>query len=50
MSFSRILYVILFFVASWSAYYLIDKEQSTAIQVAPNFELPMFSGKNLDNV
>ncbi|ENF8749616.1 LPS export ABC transporter periplasmic protein LptC [Vibrio fluvialis] len=50
MSFSRILYAILFFVASWSAYYLLDKEQSTAIQVAPNLELPMFSGKNLDNI
>jgi len=50
MSFSRILYAILLFIASWSAYYLLDKEQNSAIQVAPNYELPMFSGKNLDNV
>ncbi len=49
MTLSRILYTILFFVASWSAYYLIDKEQTADIQVAPNMELPMFSGINLDN-
>ncbi len=50
MSLSRILYTILIFVASWSAYYLIDKNQSADIQVAPNTELPMFSGTNLDNI
>ncbi|ASG04538.1 LPS export ABC transporter periplasmic protein LptC [Vibrio anguillarum] len=49
MSLSRVLYVILIFIASWSAYYLFDKEQNTDIQVAPNLELPSFSGKNLDN-
>ncbi|MCG3732167.1 LPS export ABC transporter periplasmic protein LptC [Vibrio cincinnatiensis] len=50
MSLSRILYLCLFFIAAWSGYYLLDKDQSTAIQVAPNFELPMFSGQSLDNV
>ncbi len=50
MSLSRILYTILFCVASWSAYYLIDKEKTADIQVPPNSELPVFSGTNLDNV
>ncbi|MDE1334888.1 LPS export ABC transporter periplasmic protein LptC [Vibrio aestuarianus] len=50
MSLSRVLYVILIFTTSWSAYYLLDKEQKPDIQVAPNLELPLFSGKNLDNV
>ena len=50
MSLTRIIYLILLFIASWSAYYLYDKEQSTAIQVAPNLELPVFSGRNLDNI
>ncbi|EKO3772298.1 LPS export ABC transporter periplasmic protein LptC [Vibrio metschnikovii] len=50
MSLTRILYLCLFFVAAWSGYYLLDKDQSTAIQVTPNFELPMFSGKHLNNV
>lgn len=50
MSVSRIIYVILFFIASWSLYYLMDKENKPDIQVAPNTELPMFSGNNLNNV
>lgn len=50
MSLSRILYTILIFVASWSAYYLLDKEKSADIQVAPNLELPMFSGNTVENI
>ncbi|NNN45594.1 MULTISPECIES: LPS export ABC transporter periplasmic protein LptC [Vibrio] len=50
MSFTRILYLCLFFIAAWSGYYLLDKNQNTAVQIAPNFELPLFSGQLLDNV
>ncbi|MFA0706039.1 LPS export ABC transporter periplasmic protein LptC, partial [Vibrio sp. 10N.222.48.A3] len=50
MSFNRIIYLILIFITSWSAYYLYDKEQTSTIQVDPNLELPAFSGKNLDNI
>lgn len=49
MSFSRIIYILLFFIACWSGYYLLDKERKADIQVAPNFELPMFSGDKLSN-
>ncbi|MEZ9560258.1 LPS export ABC transporter periplasmic protein LptC, partial [Vibrio splendidus] len=50
MSFTRIIYLILIFIASWSTYYLYDKEQTSTIQVAPNLELPAFSGKSLNNI
>lgn len=50
MSFTRILYILILFIAAWSGYYLLDKGQDTAIQVSPNLELPMFSGHSLDNV
>ena len=50
MSLSRVLYVLLFIVASWSLFYLLSKEQTFDIQVAPNQELPMFSGENIENI
>ena len=50
MSFTRIIYLILIFIASWSTYYLYDKEQTSTIQVAPNLELPAFSGNSLNNI
>ncbi|WP_071196729.1 LPS export ABC transporter periplasmic protein LptC, partial [Vibrio cholerae] len=50
MSLSRIVYVLLLFIASWSLYYLLGQEQDSKIQVAPNLELPMFSGENLENI
>ncbi|MGF1712560.1 LPS export ABC transporter periplasmic protein LptC [Vibrio kagoshimensis] len=50
MTLPRIIYLILVFVCSWSTYYLYDKSQGHTIQVAPNLELPIFSGKNLDNI
>ncbi|PMH42534.1 LPS export ABC transporter periplasmic protein LptC [Vibrio sp. 10N.286.49.B3] len=49
MSLSRILYVLLFFIASWAAYYLYDNENSDVVQISANQELPMFSGKGLNN-
>ena len=49
MSLARIAYILLFFVATWSGYYLYDKEQEFDIQVAPNQELPMFTGRNIEN-
>lgn len=49
MSLTRIIYIGLLFIASWSGYYLYDKEQVFDIQVEPNAELPMFSGNNLEN-
>ncbi|MFA0078966.1 LPS export ABC transporter periplasmic protein LptC [Vibrio artabrorum] len=50
MSFTRIIYLILIFIACWSTYYLFDKQQTSTIQVPPNVELPSFSGKSLNNI
>ncbi|MGF1721536.1 LPS export ABC transporter periplasmic protein LptC [Vibrio kyushuensis] len=50
MSLSRIIYLLLFFVITWSTYYLYDKEQEFDIQVAPDQELPMFTGRDIENV
>ncbi|ASI95375.1 LPS export ABC transporter periplasmic protein LptC [Vibrio rotiferianus] len=49
MSFTRLLYLLLLFVVAWCGYYLLSAEQSDQIQVAPNLELPMFSGSGLEN-
>ncbi|MBU2897131.1 LPS export ABC transporter periplasmic protein LptC [Vibrio hepatarius] len=49
MSFSRIGYLILVFVISWSTYYLLERSQGYDIQVEPSTELPMFSGESLIN-
>ncbi|GLT18356.1 lipopolysaccharide export system protein LptC [Vibrio zhanjiangensis] len=49
MSVQRIGYLILAFIISWSAYYLIEKGRGYDIQVEPNTELPMFSGEDLTN-
>lgn len=49
MSLSRIGYIIVSFIICWSAYYLLDKQQSYDIQVEPDTELPMFSGEGLEN-
>ncbi|MBF9001690.1 MULTISPECIES: LPS export ABC transporter periplasmic protein LptC [Vibrio] len=50
MSISRIIYVILIFIASWSIYYMMSSESKPDIQVAPNSELPMFTGNQLNNI
>ena len=50
MSFSRLFYVALSIVALWLAYHLVNQHKETRIQVAPNLELPIFSGAHLDNV
>lgn len=49
MSLSRIGYILLLFIASWSTYYLLSGGEEFDIQVEPNTELPMFTGKNLVN-
>ena len=49
MSLSRIGYLLLAFIISWSTYYLIERSDGYDIQVEPNTELPMFSGENLTN-
>ncbi|CAH0538488.1 LPS export ABC transporter periplasmic protein LptC [Vibrio marisflavi] len=49
MRLSRVIYTLLVFIALWSAYYLFDKEQANNAQIAPNAELPMFTGDNIVN-
>lgn len=49
MSLPRVGYLLLTFIICWCGYYLFDKHQSYDIQVAPNTELPMFSGESLVN-
>ncbi|QMV13209.1 LPS export ABC transporter periplasmic protein LptC [Vibrio spartinae] len=50
MSLARTIYILLFFIICWSIYYLIDNERKANVQVAPNTELPMFSGEHLSNI
>lgn len=50
MSFSRILYSLLFLVSCGFGYYLLEKSNVTSVQVAPDIELPMFQGRGLVNV
>lgn len=49
MSLSRLLFVLMLSVASWSGYYLYDKNSQPDKQVAPDKELPIFTGGNLTN-
>ncbi|MGY0617174.1 LPS export ABC transporter periplasmic protein LptC [Vibrio sp. FJH11] len=50
MSFTRLCYVLLIFVIAWCTYYLVTPKSKDTIQVAPNTELPMFSGTGLENI
>ena len=38
------------FVVAWCGYYLLTPKGNEDIQVAPNLELPMFSGTGLENI
>ncbi|EKM28608.1 lipopolysaccharide-assembly, LptC-related family protein [Vibrio harveyi] len=38
------------FVVAWCGYYLMTPKSNENIQVAPNLELPMFSGTGLENI
>lgn len=49
MSIPKLIYILLFFVASWSAYYLYEKSDDGVEQVAPDLEAPLFIGKQLTN-
>ncbi|MCQ9076327.1 LPS export ABC transporter periplasmic protein LptC [Vibrio harveyi] len=50
MSFTRLIYLLLIFVVAWCGYYLMTPKSNENIQVAPNLELPMFSGTGLENI
>lgn len=50
MSFTRLIYLLLVIVIAWCAYYLVTPKDADTIQVAPNTELPMFSGTGLENI
>ncbi|NMS64005.1 LPS export ABC transporter periplasmic protein LptC, partial [Vibrio parahaemolyticus] len=50
MSFTRLIYLLLIFVVAWCGYYLLTPKGNDAIQVAPDSELPMFSGSGLENI
>lgn len=50
MTISRGFYILLLFIASWSVYYLMDKDVKSESQVTPNMELPLFSGQQLHNI
>lgn len=49
MTFPRVMYLLLIFVALWAAYYLLDRHQSVNNQVAPSSDLPMFTGDDIVN-
>lgn len=49
MSFSRLVYGLLFIISGVSAYYLLDTEKTFDIQVEPNVELPIFSGNEVQS-
>nr|WP_321275688.1 LPS export ABC transporter periplasmic protein LptC [uncultured Vibrio sp.] len=50
MSFTRLIYLLLIFVIAWCAYYIVTPKSTDTIQVAPDSELPMFSGTGLENI
>ena len=50
MSFTRLIYLLLVFVVAWCGYYLLTPKGNDAIQVAPDTELPLFSGTGLENI
>lgn len=50
MSFTRLIYLLLLFVVAWCGYYLLTPKGHEDMQVAPNLELPMFSGTGLENI
>lgn len=45
MSLSRLIYLLLIFVASWSAYYLYEQSADDVELIAPSLEAPLFTGK-----
>lgn len=49
MSLSKLIYLLLIFVASWSAYYLYEQSATDSEQILPSAEAPMFTGTNLYN-
>lgn len=49
MNISRVFYILLLLVASYSAYYLFGVRNVQVVQVSPNLELPALSGRNVDN-
>ncbi|MGR5069540.1 MULTISPECIES: LPS export ABC transporter periplasmic protein LptC [Vibrio] len=50
MSFTRLIYLLLLFVVAWCGYYLLTPKGHEGMQVAPDLELPMFSGTGLENI
>ncbi|WP_117236099.1 LPS export ABC transporter periplasmic protein LptC [Vibrio maerlii] len=50
MSFSRILYTLLIIVICGAGYYLLEKSNTESVQIAPDQELPMFTGRGLENI
>ncbi|USD64995.1 LPS export ABC transporter periplasmic protein LptC [Vibrio sp. SCSIO 43136] len=49
MNMPRPIYLILLFASCWSLYYLYGYDNTQTMQVKPDTELPMFSGRNLVN-
>lgn len=49
MSLSKLIYTVLIFIASWSAYYLYEQSADEIEQVAPSLEAPLFTGQHLTN-
>lgn len=49
MSLSKLIYILLFFTACWSAYYIYESTTVENNQIAPSPESPVFTGKNLHN-
>ncbi|WP_105900798.1 LPS export ABC transporter periplasmic protein LptC [Vibrio gangliei] len=49
MSISRLIYLLLIFIASWSAYYLYEQSGDDFEQAIPSLEAPMFTGEHLYN-
>jgi lipopolysaccharide export system protein LptC len=50
MSLTRFIYLLLLFVIAWCSYYLLTPSVTDEVPVAPDVELPMFSGTGLENI
>ncbi|MGF1685826.1 LPS export ABC transporter periplasmic protein LptC [Photobacterium japonica] len=49
MTLQRLLYALLLVVCAWTGYYLLEKHWQEDIQVSPDAEKPMFTGKAVSN-
>ncbi|AJR07397.1 LPS export ABC transporter periplasmic protein LptC [Photobacterium gaetbulicola] len=49
MTLQRLLYALLIAICAWTGYYLLEKHWADDVQIAPDAEKPIFTGKSVIN-